>query len=81
MFLSHYVMTIARGLSLYHAIILLDDGSEKLLIIVATLQVTMIWIVILIEHIILATKFVYSVAIEDAPDWVQRSRDGIAAMK
>jgi hypothetical protein len=41
----------------------------------------MIWIVILIEHIILATKFVYSVAIEDAPDWVQRSRDGIAAMK
>ncbi len=46
-----------------------------------TLQVTMIWIVILIEHIILATKFVYSVAIEDAPDWVQRSRDGIAAMK
>ena len=26
-------------------------------------------------------KFVYSVAIDDAPEWVQRSRDGIAAMK
>mmetsp|Transcript_70427 Transcript_70427/g.187716 ORF Transcript_70427/g.187716 Transcript_70427/m.187716 type:complete len:1194 (+) Transcript_70427:2023-5604(+) len=44
-------------------------------------KLVMIWIVVLIEHIILGIKLVYSLTIDDSPDWVITSRTGIANMK